>query len=281
MVDLRRRPNDRAALASDRDRAVDLDVALGFAQIARLLATERTEDELYRRVVALALDTVDGVDHAGVFVLEDGQIRGRAVSDEFVDVIDGLQLECGEGPCLDAMFDPEVTYCCASDLSIAVEWPAFGPRATAAGLRSVLSVRLFADRPVSLNLYGRLPAAYGAVDRTKALLLASHAGTALQVVESRMSEITRSRDLERGLEMRSVIGQAQGILMERERITAVQAFDVLRRASQALNVKLRDVAQRLVDTGESPLGASPTFGEPTADVAPRLVHDPQKSGRSD
>ena len=46
--------------------------------------------------------------------------------------------------------------------------------------------------------------------------------------------------------------------MERERITADQAFAVLRRASQHLNVKLREVAQRLVDTGERP----PTGGEP-------------------
>ena len=52
------------------------------------------------------------------------------------------------------------------------------------------------------------------------------------------------------LKTREVIGQAQGILMERERITADQAFDVLRRASQRMNVKLRDVASHLVETGE-------------------------------
>jgi len=51
---------------------------------------------------------------------------------------------------------------------------------------------------------------------------------------------------------REMIGQAQGILMERERITAEEAFDILRRASQHLNVKLRDVARNLVETGERP-----------------------------
>jgi AmiR/NasT family two-component response regulator len=40
--------------------------------------------------------------------------------------------------------------------------------------------------------------------------------------------------------------------MERERITPAQAFDILRRASNHLNVKLRDVAQGLVDSGERP-----------------------------
>ncbi len=55
-----------------------------------------------------------------------------------------------------------------------------------------------------------------------------------------------------------MIGRAQGILMERERITAEQAYEILRRASQHLHTKIRDVAQALVDTRESPqTGASP------------------------
>ena len=242
--------------AAATQEGLDLELALGFAKIARLLATEHSEDAIYERIVEMALQTVAGVDHAGIFVMEQGTVRSRAVSDDFVVDIDTIQLETREGPCLDAMFDPEVTYCCASDLSIAIEWPAFGPQACAAGLRSVLSLRLFAQRPISLNLYGRLPSAFGAVDRSKALILASHAGTALHAVESRLTEVRRSEALQDGLAMRSIIGQAQGILMERERITADQAFDVLRRASQDLNIKLRDVAQRLVDTGESPLATA-------------------------
>ena len=57
---------------------------------------------------------------------------------------------------------------------------------------------------------------------------------------------------------REIIGEALGILMERERISANQAFDILRRASQHLNIKLRDIAQDLVDTGEDPdVGKAP------------------------
>ena len=62
----------------------------------------------------------------------------------------------------------------------------------------------------------------------------------------------RAGNLTDALRTRELIGQAQGILMERERITADQAFDVLRRASQHMNIKLREVAETLVDTGESP-----------------------------
>ena len=42
------------------------------------------------------------------------------------------------------------------------------------------------------------------------------------------------------------------------RITAEQAFDILRRASQHLNTKLREVAQQLVETGERPQTGLPS-----------------------
>jgi AmiR/NasT family two-component response regulator len=104
----------------------------------------------------------------------------------------------------------------------------------------------------ALNLYARLPGAFGVVDRAKAVILASLADLALSVAHSHEDETRRSDNLNLALATREVIGQAQGILMERERITPDQAFDILRRASQHLNRKLRDVAQDLVDTGERP-----------------------------
>ncbi len=51
---------------------------------------------------------------------------------------------------------------------------------------------------------------------------------------------------------RDVIGQAKGILMERHKLTADQAFGVLTRVSQALNRKLVDVAVELATTGAVP-----------------------------
>jgi AmiR/NasT family two-component response regulator len=66
------------------------------------------------------------------------------------------------------------------------------------------------------------------------------------------SEILRVEQLREALTSREVIGRAEGILIERERITADQAFGVLRRASQHLNIKLREVATYIVETGEVP-----------------------------
>ncbi len=78
------------------------------------------------------------------------------------------------------------------------------------------------------------------------------AGAALDAAEERAGDEKRLANLHEALLTRELIGQAQGILMERERITGTQAFDVLRRASQHLNIKVREVARTLIETGEDP-----------------------------
>jgi hypothetical protein len=59
-------------------------------------------------------------------------------------------------------------------------------------------------------------------------------------------------NLERAVESHRLVGQAMGILIERHRIVSEEAFHVLRRASQDHNVKLREVAQRVIETGAEP-----------------------------
>ncbi len=95
-------------------------------------------------------------------------------------------------------------------------------------------------------------------DQDASELTANFSQTALALFAAgNEDEARRTDNLQAALTTRGLIGQAQGILMERERITADQAFDVLRRASQRLNIKLRDVAQTLIDTGEDPAGRRP------------------------
>jgi len=82
--------------------------------------------------------------------------------------------------------------------------------------------------------------------------LVSLASLALSVAHSHEDEERRAANLHAALASRETIGEALGILMERERITGHQAFDILRRASQHLNIKLREVAENLIETGEDP-----------------------------
>jgi ANTAR domain/GAF domain len=238
--------------------AVYGDLANTFASIARTLFSDPTVGGTLQQIVDFAVATVDGCDAAGISLLTGTDVSTPVFSDQIALDVDRVQYASGEGPCLDAIGLDTVVY--AQDLVDDVRWPAFGPRAAALGMRSLLSFRLSGTRTLgALNLYAHLPRAYGVTDRTKGLIFATHAGIALGAAEALedaqaalTSEIIRVDNLRGALASREVIGQAQGILIERERITPDQAFDVLRRASQHLNIKLREVASYVVQTGEVP-----------------------------
>lgn len=235
------------------DDLVDLESS--FAQVALALFAPGTVEGTLQKIVDLAERAVDGCEAAGIILVDDGTVTTVAASRPLVIVVDQLQIDAHEGPCLDAAIRGTTFY--ARDLIDDPRWPTFGPAAVAAGVRSVLAYSLYADRASALNLYARLPAAFGATDRATGLLFATLARVALDSAEERAAEEKNTGNLHEGLLTRELIGQAQGILMERERINANQAFDVLRRASQHLNIKLREVAETLVETGESPDTGSP------------------------
>lgn len=221
-----------------------------WSELALGLFAAGTVGGTLQQIVELAVVAIEGCDVAGIFELENGKVVTTAYSDRLVVELDGMQFETGEGPCLDAVKDGGTYY--AEDLSDDVRWPIFGQKAATVHIRSLLAFPLSADRPGALNLYATLPLAFGAVDRAKGLIFATLAGIALGAAKDRESEDQKFDNLHDALKSREMIGQAQGILMERERITAHQAFDVLRRASQHLNRKLRQVAEEVVVTGEIP-----------------------------
>jgi hypothetical protein len=101
-----------------------------------------------------------------------------------------------------------------------------------------------------LNSYGVIPHAFNDAAQEIGFILAAHASVAARAVDERSTLQTLERDLQQALLSRDVIGQAKGILMERLKCTPEDAFDLLRRSSQRLNVKLRDVARGLAESGE-------------------------------
>ena len=227
-----------------------------FSETAGLLFAAGNVTETLAQVVDLAANTIEGCDYAGIFLVDKNMVTSPIHTDPVVDEVDDLQTELGEGPCIDAIAQRAIFY--AADLADDARWPRFARRASTAGIRSILAMPL-SDKSGfgALNLYARYPGAFGVVDRAKAVILASLAGFALSTARTHEDEERLVENLHTALATREVIGQAQGILMERERISPGQAFDVLRRASQHLNRKLRDVAQDLVDTGERPETDSP------------------------
>ena len=239
-------------MTSDAPSEVDpsLDLLATVSQTVGLFVAGNVQDTL-DQVVDLAVSTIEGCDFAGIFLLRGKAVTTPVCSDPVVIEIDRLQHDLGEGPCLDALSGSGAAY--AEDLASDGRWAAFGPEATARGIRSLLALPLVLNgAPGALNLYARYPRAFGVIDRGRGLLLASLASLAFTTARAHEEEERKAAQLHSALATREMIGQAQGILMERERISSDEAFDILRRASQHLNLKLRVVAQELVDTGERP-----------------------------
>lgn len=227
-----------------------------FADIARQLQAEQTPDQVLERITTVAVDIVAGYDHAGIsIVYRHGDIDTPAASDDVPATVDAIQYETGQGPCLEAIKEHE-SYL-IDDLTSEDRWPAFSHRAAEdTGVRSMLSMRLFAEEGTlgALNLYSRHPSAFDEHACAVGAVLAAHAGVAIMTLRER----ERAENLEKALESNREIGIAMGILMARGLQSREQAFDTLRRASQHLNSKLRDVATTVADTGELPGPGSPT-----------------------
>jgi GAF domain-containing protein len=163
--------------------------------------------------------------------------------------IDEVQYRTLSGPCVDAARTFTVQH--LDDTADAGRWPEFRDVAERVGIRSVISVP-FAEEGIpwgALNLYADAPQRFDAEDVAAAELIAVHLTTAIsnELRLARAEEL--ARNLQAGLVTRDVIGRAKGILMQERKIGDDEAFDLLRRASQARNVKLRDVADEVARTG--------------------------------
>ncbi|MGY1857984.1 ANTAR domain-containing protein [Modestobacter sp. SYSU DS0290] len=161
---------------------------------------------------------------------------------------DVWQYELAQGPCLDAAAGSPLVRASLADGR--TPWPEWASRAaTEAGYTGVLSVRLGSQaRPLgSLNLYGTDAAALAALPADDAESFAALTSVVL-------ASARRASNLEEAVQRRTVIGQAQGILMERYKMTAADAFALLRGLSQQSNTKLFDLAQELAETGQLPRG---------------------------
>jgi hypothetical protein len=119
-------------------------------------------------------------------------------------------------------------------------------------VRSVLSIPTAHERGAVLSIYADEPSAFGPDAASRAEPFVTHARLVLGTFQMHDQDSVTVEQLRMGLESRTVIGQAQGFLMERERITAAGVFAILRTASQHVNVKVREIAARVVESGEDP-----------------------------
>ncbi len=226
-----------------------------FAAVARSLSEAPDVDETLERIVELAVHAL-GCQYAGVSYvnLRTHQIETGAASDDVVRAGDQAQYEVGEGPCLQATQDGS-SYL-VHDTVNDERWPRWSARAEELGLRSVIGVQLFDDGDTlgALNLYATEPRHFTDDDVGVAEVYAAHASVALGSARQELH-------LRRAIDARHLVGVAQGILMERFGLDQQRAFAVLRRYSQQHNIKLRDVAEQLVTTGQLPEQPAPPAAE--------------------
>jgi hypothetical protein len=227
-------------------------LAAEFARLAESLMAATTVQGVLQRVVEAARIAVPGADLVSVTLRSDDHFRTPVQTDPLATRLDEVQYRLNEGPCVESTRTPGLGLTFSGDLGAGREYPRFGPAAAQLGVHSVLAVGLFATvesvpRTGALNLYSFQVGGIDELDRDLAVILAAHASTALAATMASTAAELEAAQLRQALTSRDVIGQAKGILMERRGITAEEAFDALRRASQTLNVKLTQVAQTLVD----------------------------------
>jgi GAF domain-containing protein len=228
-------------------------------RLGRLSLRELSMDGLLQTVTDLTKTVMPGNPEASVLLLVKDTPTTLVSTGQLAVELDERQYERGYGPCLHAARTGELTE--IADTRTDGRWPDYLPRAVEQGCLSSLSVPLAIDEEEqvsgALNIYGRRPQAFDEGSRAAASRFALYAAVAAGDLYAYRSARDMADNLQRALESRAVIDQAKGVLIERYKLTPDQAFQLLAQASMHSNRKVRDVAHRLVHTGEL-FGAQPS-----------------------
>ena len=222
-------------------------------QLGRLSLREQSVDALLQRVVDLSKSVLPGDPETSILVMVKDRPTTMVSTGDLAVKLDETQYSEGHGPCMHAARTGEITE--ITDTRTEQRWPDYARQAAEYGNLSSLSIPLGVDEDMvgALNIYARRPDAFDAASRSAATEFGPFAAVALGNIHAYSSARELASNLQTALESRAVIDQAKGILMERHKLTAEQAFQVLAQASMRGNVKLRDVADQLVHTGVLPL----------------------------
>jgi GAF domain-containing protein len=218
--------------------------------LARLVLVDRARDEVLDEITGIGRAAVPGAEAASVTLIHGDQASTAAFRGQLALQSEELQYSLDHGPCLDAGRAGLVFV--VSDMRTEQRWPDYAAQVAELGVLSSLSVPL----PVqgasigAINYYSSRPDAFHDDDVARGQDVASFIAVAIANAEHSSRAAADAANMRRAMESRAVIEQAKGILMERHKVTADAAFTVLAHASQRGNVKLRDVADHLVRTGE-------------------------------
>src|SRR4051812_35800894 len=221
-----------------------------FYELAGLALSEHSLHSLLQTVADLAKGVMPGDIEASVSLLVADRATTVVYTGQLALDLDESQYGRGYGPCLHAAGTGEPVE--VTDARTDPRWADYMRRAVERGSLSSLSIPLGSPETMraALNIYAREPAAFTEHNRPAARRFAQFAGVAVANMYAYQNARQLADNLEAAMQSRAVIDQAKGILMERYKLTAEEAFKLLAQASMAANRKLRDIADHLVATGE-------------------------------
>ena len=209
-------------------------------------------DSSLQLVVSLARATVARANGVSVSLQRHGRLATVAATDQTVLDMDAGQYATGEGPCVDA--SNEGRSFSTESLDQETRWPSFTPKARELGIAAILSNPLLVEgRPVgALNIYSRTAAAFSYHEQQLAAIFASEASLILENAGADVSDDELSMRLQETLQSRQVIARAEGVIMEREGISADDAYRLLVDFSRIGSQPLRQRAVDVVDSTRRP-----------------------------
>ncbi|BCW68338.1 RNA-binding protein [Arthrobacter sp. NicSoilB4] len=177
-----------------------------------------------------------------------------ASSSAAAQAMDEIQYAFGDGPCVTASREQETVH--IPELEDCDRWPQYAATVRGHGVRSILAVPflLDGDTRAALNLYSRRPGRFDGRALELARDFVGQTSLALRLAVRFAHYIDTAADLKATLESRTSIDVAVGIIMAQNRCSQAEAFELLKSASSARNVKLHMVAAGLVESlGQGPI----------------------------
>jgi transcriptional regulator with GAF, ATPase, and Fis domain len=226
------------------------DPATVFAALAEIIYQGSDSSEVYAAICVAATLIVKGCDHASLLVDRHGRYVTVGASDRIAHRIDDLERLAGDGPCVDAI--EEETPQIETDLTTPNQWPKLAARLVAeTPVRGAMGFRILVDRHKTgaLNLFSDTANVFDTEAAGQAVVLASFASVAINAVTQGEDVAT----MRRGLLSNREIGKAVGMLMLLHGVSEDDAFDMLRRYSQDLNIKIADVARTVIEHRGKPI----------------------------
>ncbi len=231
------------------DVPVDPAINDAFRQMSALIYAGADSGSIHQALVDAAARLVEGCRRASLLVRTRDRFVTAASTDDVARRIDQIEIEVGEGPCVDAIV--EEAYQHDADLTDGTTpWPRFAERIVAeTTVRSAIGYRLLldGDKVGALNLFSDVPGGLTERSADTGAVIASFASVALMAIRAREEAAT----LRQGLSSNREIGKAVGLLMAAHHINGQEAFELLRNTSQELNMKLAQVASQVIEGQES------------------------------